>query len=429
MKEQYQQIRWHYLIYKITNIDNGMIYIGQHRTTNPNDSYMGSGAQLNRDYAKYIKAGKKIEEHFKKEILFDFDNFNEMNNKERELVNESFVADSKTYNRILGGSCAGNYHNGRIVIEYNGQTHSIAEWEAILGISRFVIRHRYNKGMTMQQIIDIPPRERDKVWFKSTGEGHTIYEWVKISGLDYDTLRRRLSDMKMPVDEAVTKPKTEPQRFAYKGRMLTLKQLTKISGLKRLIIETRIKQYKWPIEKAVDTPLMPNPVSIWEQKFEWRGGSYTIKELAEMSDGKVFKQTIHDRIKDGWDIDKIMSTPSKAVDHSWRKKKYVYHDEMLTLDEVAERTGISKNVIQTRMLKGMSFEKAISMPMLKHRNQLFKLNNESHTLNEWSVIKHIPSSVIRNRMSKGMSFEEAITKPYYPGKGAFRHFKSEMRRS
>lgn len=44
------------------------------------DNYKGSGYLLPAAYAKYGLS------NFTKTILFDFDNFDEMNNKEKELV-------------------------------------------------------------------------------------------------------------------------------------------------------------------------------------------------------------------------------------------------------------------------------------------------------------------------------------------------------
>ena len=43
----------HYLIYKITNLINNKIYIGQHVTTNVNDDYMGSGDHIKNAIKKY----------------------------------------------------------------------------------------------------------------------------------------------------------------------------------------------------------------------------------------------------------------------------------------------------------------------------------------------------------------------------------------
>lgn len=55
-----------YLIYKITNILNGYIYIGQHTTDIINDGYMGSGIRLINAYRKHgINS-------FRKEILHVF---------------------------------------------------------------------------------------------------------------------------------------------------------------------------------------------------------------------------------------------------------------------------------------------------------------------------------------------------------------------
>ena len=100
----------HYLVYKITNLINGKIYIGQHETYDPNDDYMGSGNLIKRAIKKYGV------ENFKKEILFDFETEEEMNAKEKELVNESFVEREDTYNLVLGGRgswkhCCGEKHN------------------------------------------------------------------------------------------------------------------------------------------------------------------------------------------------------------------------------------------------------------------------------------------------------------------------------
>ena len=87
----------YYIVYKITNQTNGKIYVGVHKTKDLNDSYMGSG--------KYIKLA--IEKHgienFKKEILFVFDNSEEMYAKEAEIVNADFLAEENTYNLKVGG--------------------------------------------------------------------------------------------------------------------------------------------------------------------------------------------------------------------------------------------------------------------------------------------------------------------------------------
>ena len=63
----------HYLIYKIVNINSDKSYIGQHKTKNPFDNYMGSGHYLERAMAKDGMSA------FVKVILEDYDNFEQMN--------------------------------------------------------------------------------------------------------------------------------------------------------------------------------------------------------------------------------------------------------------------------------------------------------------------------------------------------------------
>lgn len=84
-------------VYQITNILNGKIYIGRHSTNNMNDNYMGSGTELMRDMKE---CGR---ENFIKDILFVFDNWKDMVDKETELLSEEFVNRDDTYNSTRQG--------------------------------------------------------------------------------------------------------------------------------------------------------------------------------------------------------------------------------------------------------------------------------------------------------------------------------------
>lgn len=90
-----------YTIYKITNNFNGKCYIGKHQTKHLDDGYMGSGKLITRAIKKYGR------ENFTKEILHIFDNEEEMNLKEKELV----VVSEDSYNLCDGGKGGFSYIN------------------------------------------------------------------------------------------------------------------------------------------------------------------------------------------------------------------------------------------------------------------------------------------------------------------------------
>lgn len=95
----------HFIVYRTVNQINGKFYIGQHITENSEDAYLGSGTRFKRALKKYGP------ENFIREVLFDFQTFEEMNEKEKELVTEDLVKDPMCYNTALGGTGSWWYVN------------------------------------------------------------------------------------------------------------------------------------------------------------------------------------------------------------------------------------------------------------------------------------------------------------------------------
>lgn len=95
----------YYTVYKITNLINNKIYIGKHKTSNLDDTYMGSGKILKHAIKKHGI------DNFIKEYLFIFDNEEDMNNKENEIVSEKFIKEDTNYNINVGGDGGWDYIN------------------------------------------------------------------------------------------------------------------------------------------------------------------------------------------------------------------------------------------------------------------------------------------------------------------------------
>lgn len=94
-----------YTVYKITNNIDGKFYIGSHRTNDVNDSYMGSGKYIKRAIEKYGI------DNFSKEVLFVFDNADDMFAKEAEIVNLQFLSEENVYNLKVGGFGGWDHEN------------------------------------------------------------------------------------------------------------------------------------------------------------------------------------------------------------------------------------------------------------------------------------------------------------------------------
>lgn len=115
---------WKYIVYETTNIINNKIYVGLHKTKDPNifDGYIGNGVISTQPYTyQYAKtafqcAVKKYgPKNFVRKTLAIFDTLEEASALEAEIVNEKFLQRNDVYNMILGG-IGGYYITHRVEV-------------------------------------------------------------------------------------------------------------------------------------------------------------------------------------------------------------------------------------------------------------------------------------------------------------------------
>jgi hypothetical protein len=91
------QNKKYFFVYKTTNKKNGKFYIGIHSTNDLNDGYLGSGTILKSSIKKNGK------ENFKLEYLEFFENYEDLREAEKKLVNEELLKNPKCINLVYGG--------------------------------------------------------------------------------------------------------------------------------------------------------------------------------------------------------------------------------------------------------------------------------------------------------------------------------------
>lgn len=134
-----EENNWKYIVYETTNLVNNKIYIGLHKTINPDifDGYIGNGVLVSQpntyEHARtaFQYAVKKYgPKNFKRKVLAVFDNIQDASDLEEELVNEKFLERSDVYNMVLGG-LGGYFISNRIkVYQYDLNGNFIREYES-----------------------------------------------------------------------------------------------------------------------------------------------------------------------------------------------------------------------------------------------------------------------------------------------------------
>lgn len=97
-----------------------------------------------------------------------------------------------------------NNKNTNVVITYNGETHTIAEWSRLTGIAPDRIRRRLLSGWSAEETLTLASRAKCKhVTFR--GVSKSLSEWGEEFHIYAGTIRRRL-EKGWSVEDALTKP-------------------------------------------------------------------------------------------------------------------------------------------------------------------------------------------------------------------------------
>lgn len=187
-----------YTVYKTTHLESGKIYVGMHTTAKAGDSYLGSGTLISHAIKKYGRAA------FSKEVLFVFDNPEEMTAKEKELVTAEFVSRDDTYNLNVGGDGGWFRANQTLTRE----ARQIISQAGVAGQQRVArdperLTRRREAGTRLANQLHAEGRTRHDGF-----KGHTHSEAAKAN------MREKLSDQRKGDDNPAAKLTAEKVREA-----------------------------------------------------------------------------------------------------------------------------------------------------------------------------------------------------------------------
>lgn len=138
-----------YIVYETTNLINSKIYIGLHKTEDPDhfDGYIGCGVYVNWPYtyenaktAFQYAVKKHGPSNFRRKTLAIFDTVEEASDLERILVNEDFLMRDDVYNMALGGYEGAMQHKIK-TFKYDLNGNFIEEFESVEDAAKSVNCH------------------------------------------------------------------------------------------------------------------------------------------------------------------------------------------------------------------------------------------------------------------------------------------------
>lgn len=215
-----------------------MIYIGKHVTTNIDDEYFGSGT--------YIKAAQNKHglQHFKKEILFELQNEDEMNLLERLVVNEEFIKRDDVYNMIVGSYDLTEYEKIKYNLITENDNTSINELEQTLNRLSKELGQIYKCNIT---------GDKNSIDTNRYNDIQNVNNVIKS-----EIIKPKIVKRNIPIETKILYDKKSNkmvEKVNYHGIYMSFSELSKISGIYTNAIRSRVKYLNWEIDDAISIPV------------------------------------------------------------------------------------------------------------------------------------------------------------------------------
>ena len=241
--------------------------------------------------------------------------------------------------------------------------------------------------------------------YTARGETHTLAEWAEITGISRTTLIARVKKQppNEPFENALSKVLT-PKLYAINGDAHTLKEWAEITGIHWNTLHTRIKRMKEGDSfESVIHEIAEIPT------YEAYGEKHTLAEWAEKIG--VNKRTLWSRLDRKKPEDPFETILYEKKDP---RKYYEAYGEIHSLKEWADIIGIKKSALSERLHKKSPDEPFESILYNETDPTKYTAFGEEHTLAEWSTILGIRGYTLFKHLykSKTTSLESILLEDF-----------------
>jgi hypothetical protein len=276
----------------------------------------------------------------------------------------------------------------KTMLTHNGETHSITEWAEIKGISRAALQARLDK-MPAHQALSVAVRyhlhdgTRRAQWRNRLASSQRRIQTERASHLDQGALFGEL--FTAPSEPLTTETAWRLYRDGNSGIEIAAQYNQTPETVYRLLRQhpdfDQLSKDRLYIHRALVLSEM------WRvrqgRRYEYNGQRLTLKQWAEKK-GLSYKHFLA-KLRDGLTLAEIMEEGPKTVE---------YHGEMLLVDQVAAKLGITKAGVEKRLREGRS----VDIP--RQKNRPIEHNGRTQTIRQWAAEFGVNEATLRFRLKK-----------------------------